>query len=295
MKILSRLFKSKRKPVRRSQKVFQSTWKRQVGIGVILTCLIGLIVTGVWYGSRIEALTITQVEVVGGETIAHDEVRRLADELLVGSYYRLVPKQFAWTYPRQTITDRILRLERIKNVAVDRTDGTTIQIVFEEYVPFALWCEGLESAACAFLDRSGYAFTIAPELTGAAFIRYVQLDEEMGIQKQVFEREVLDQTTELIDVAKNQLDINIIGVIQKSETEIEYHIAGGGVIKTSRDITAQDTFDNLLTVLESAQFTHLEPGNFQYIDLRFGNKVYVKEEVTLDEQNVASSSATSTL
>ena len=278
MKISSRLFKSKRKPARRSQKAAENTWKRQVGIGVMLTCIIGLILTGVWYGSRVESLTINTIEVVGGETIARDEVRRLTDELLVGSYYRLVPKQFAFTYPKQTITDRIMRLERVKNVLVERLDGTTLQIVFEEYKPFALWCESLESTSCAFLDRSGYAFTMAPELTGAAFIRYVVVDEELETGKQVFDRSILDQATEFTEAASDQLSLNVIGVIQTSVVELEYHLAGGGIIRTSRDVTAQDTFENLLTVLESTQFDHLEPGNFEYIDLRFGNKVYVKEE-----------------
>ena len=140
MKITSRVGKNKRKVGKRNQKAFESNWKRQVGIGVILTCCIGLIITGIWYGSRVQSLTITAVEVVGGETIPHEEVRRLADEVLIGSYYRLVPKQFALTYPKTAITDRIKRLERVKNVQVERTSGTTLQIVFEEYTPAALWC-----------------------------------------------------------------------------------------------------------------------------------------------------------
>ena len=238
-----------------------------------------------------QSLTIATVEVVGGETIPHEEVRRLADEVLAGSYYRLVPKQFALTYPKTAIIDRIKRLERVKNVQVERTDGTTLQIVFEEYTPAALWCTSLTSPDCAFIDHTGYAFTSAPELTGAALIRYVKTDTELAIGSQAFSPDTLDTAAEFIVAIAEQLDINIIGVVQASAVELEYHAAGGGMIRTSGDFTAQDTFENLLTVLESEEFSHLEPGNFEYIDLRFGNKVYVKEESV---EVAATSSATTT-
>jgi hypothetical protein len=40
---------------------------------------------------------------------------------------------------------------------------------------------------------------------------------------------------------------------------------------------AVETLSNLETILASGTFTHLKPGNFQYVDLRFGSKVFVNE------------------
>jgi hypothetical protein len=61
-----------------------------------------------------------------------------------------------------------------------------------------------------------------------------------------------------------------------------YHIAGGGIIKVTTRMTTAETLSNLKTILDSKEFSHLEPGNFKYIDLRYGNKVFVNEE--MDEE-----------
>ena len=65
-------------------------------------------------------------------------------------------------------------------------------------------------------------------------------------------------------------------------------IVGGGEFKVSLKQPAKETVDNLLTVLGSEQFAHLTPGNFDYIDLRFGSKVFVNEE-TIDRGETGSS------
>ena len=45
--------------------------------------------------------------------------------------------------------------------------------------------------------------------------------------------------------------------------------------------SGEDTLSNLDTILLSEDFTDITPGSFRYIDLRFGNKVFVNrtEEV----------------
>jgi hypothetical protein len=53
--------------------------------------------------------------------------------------------------------------------------------------------------------------------------------------------------------------------------------------------------NNLMAVISSPDFSHLKPGNFQYIDLRYGNKVFVNEEevVVPEEFDVVSTSTSS--
>lgn len=262
---------------RRTQK--RSGLRRQIGVGVLLILVISLVLTAVWYGTRIARLTIIEIEVIGGETIDHTVLEELAEQSLVGTYYRLVPKQFAYTYPREVITERIKRLERVRNVEVKRVSGQKLLIVFEEYVPVALWCETLESTECLFLDHTGYAFAPAPKLQGGAFLRYSDVAEPVKIGVQPFDKEFIARTNNLVIATYDQLGLNIRQVIKTGPQEVEYHIAGGGVVKVSLLVSAEDTFENLATILGSKEFEHLAPGNFQYIDLRFGNKVFVNEEI----------------
>lgn len=268
----------------------------QVGIGLVLLLITAALVTGIWYGSRVERLTISEVEIIGGETIPHDTIRQMADETLTGSYYQLVPKRFAWTYPEEEIVARISRVERIKNVSVERVSGRKVVIAFEEYVPVALWCASLDTQECLFLDHTGYAFAPAPKLQGAAFLRYSDTNSEVTVATDAFAGDFIDRTSELVAAAYNELGLNIRQVVKTGPEDVEYYVAGGGVIKASLRIPAQETFENLVTILESKEFAHLEPGNFKYIDLRFGNKVFVNEEVapTSDDNGATTSPATTT-
>lgn len=47
---------------------------RQIIIGVLILSFFGLLITTVWFSTRIESLTISTVDVSGGETIPHTEV-----------------------------------------------------------------------------------------------------------------------------------------------------------------------------------------------------------------------------
>lgn len=258
---------------------------RQIVFGVLLVVLVVLLGTGIWYGTRIKALTIENVEVIGGETINHDRIEEIAEESLKGTYYRLVPRAFAWTYPRHEIENRISEVERIKNVHVERTARKQLSVVFEEYHPFALWCQPADEgglaldSACLFLDRNGYAFAYAPKLDGGAFVRFSEHGRMPEIKTEGFPGDFVRTTESFIKQAYDEVGINIIQVEKSGEDEVTYHIAGGGELKTTLRMMPEETIENLEVVLSSEEFGHIEPGNFQYIDLRYGNKIFVNEEL----------------
>lgn len=291
MQFLSRFKRSKSRLKKRSAnpKIFLI---RQIVFGVLLLALLAGIGTGVWYGTRVEALTIQSIEIIGGETVDIEKVRVLAETELVGEYYHLIPKRFAFTYPRQKIHEAILAIDRVKNVLVDRTSGTDLVIVFEEHSPFALWCEHIDSKECLFLDRQAFAFGLAPKLQGGAFLRFSETGVVPQKNQVAFSAEFIQSTTAFIERVYATLGLNIIHVEKTSDEELVYYLAGGGTLKVSGRLSLEDTLENLTTILTSEAFDHLEPGNFQYIDLRYGNKVFVNEE--LESEVSTSTASTST-
>lgn len=252
---------------------------KQLAIGFGLFVLIGLIVTGIWYGTRLTALTISTVDVVGGETIPHEVIRDIAEIHLDGVYLHLIPHRFAWLYPHDLIADAILRTERVKHVRVERSSGTVLAVAFEEYRPFALWCPGIDSNECFFLDREGYSFASAPRLDGGAFLRFSIDGVSPEANTQPFEATFIRDMTTFVSRVYDELGFNIIEVTKVAEDELVYHVAGGGQIKVSLRMSHDETYENLVTLLRSEQFGHLSPGHFAYIDLRYGNKVFVHEGV----------------
>ncbi len=263
---------------------------KQLAVGASLFSLVGLIVAGLWYGTRIKMLTITEVSVSGGETIPHDLVKKITSETLVGSYIGIIPRSFAWWYPQEEILSKISEIPRMKNPVVTRDSRTSLAIQFDEYEPYALWCKERLSEDCLFVDKAGYAFTAAPKLSGGAFLRYRTLGRDMLVGTTLAERHDLDTMEKFVDLVDLNLKFRVTQIETDTAGDVFYILSGGGEFKATLRDDATKVFDNLRTILASKEFSDIRPGNFQYIDLRFGNKVFVNEEVG----GVGSSSVSST-
>ncbi len=267
---------------------------RQIIVGVLIATFFGLLTSSVWFATRVNALTIDTITVRGGETIQHSEVESVVRAQIDGSYMKLVPRAFAFTYPHENIVAEVNKVHRIKNVSVVRSGGNELLVEFDEYVPHALWCKNSESAGCFFLDENGYSFAPAPTLEGGSFLRFVSIAKDPSEHVQAFPEEEYKRVHELTQkfaaakwfVSKAEID---------AASDAFLTIVDGGLFKVSLKQSADETVSNLLTVLGSENFTHIKPGNFEYIDLRFGSKVFVNE-VTIDKNasSTASEPATST-
>ena len=263
---------------------------RQFLIGGVWFLALALLCAAMWYGTRLEMFTITNVEVDGGETISHEAVHDLVEDELQGEYYRLVPKRFSMTYPEETIISKVKALPRVKNVTLEKKRHQTLALHISEYYPFALWCDSPESTSsnpCYFLDVEGYSFIEAPPLNGSSMLRYFDTNSTPGAGQQPFNTAFMNSTSRFAIAIGKDLGFGTVYVERVSEEEVDYHIAGGGILKTTVLQDVDETIENLSAVLGTEEFAHLAPGNFKYIDLRFGSKIFINEET-------ASSTAAST-
>lgn len=250
---------------------------RQIGIGVLVISFFALLITGIWYGTRIESLTIATVEVEGGETINLEEVKTKVEQVLEGEYLGLVPRRFAWFYPESEIVSAVTATERIKNIVINRDSGTNLKVNFDEYTPQALWCKSVEQLECVYLDETGYAFGHTPQLIGGSFLRFVKTGEDPTIGTSVTNAQTLANISSLVEkLAEHEWFVSYVEIDQVDDIFLK--IVEGGELKVTAAEDPAMTVDNLLVILSSEEFKHIHPGNFQYIDLRFGNKVFVNEQ-----------------
>ncbi len=262
---------------------------KQIGIGLLALSVVALLITAIWHGTRLAGVTINKIVVEGGETVDHGVVTAVAEDALNGEYLGLIPKRFAWLYPKTALIEALDQLDRVHNVVVERVSGTEINIAFDEYVPRALWCASVQGDKCLFLDKEGYAFAEAPTLSGGSFVRFVisgtepQLDTVVasGTSAQPFETSLTLVTL----LADQSWHVSHVELDQVGDAFLK--VVDGGEFKVSLNDDPTKTVENLLVVLASEEFAHLAPGNFQYIDLRFGNKVFVNEEIAAPEEEAA--------
>jgi cell division septal protein FtsQ len=251
---------------------------RQVIFATLILGAILFVMTLIWYGTRLSWLTIATITITGGETINHAVVKAAVDETLAGDYVGLVPRRFAWTYPEAEIIERVALIPRVKNPTVRRESGTEITINFEEYIPHALWCQGRASDECYFIDEAGYAFVRAPKLEGGTFPRFHTIGTEAQERTTMIPEADLRAIEALREALSNELSLPIAFVETDIVRDVFLGVAGGGEIKATLRMSPEETVSNLKSILASKEFSDIKPGSFQYIDLRFGNKVFINEE-----------------
>lgn len=254
---------------------------RNLAIGAGLFVLLGAALWGLWHIVRLPSLTITGVVVTGGETVSNQVVQDVVEEELTGSYMGFIPRSFVATYPKKDVVSEVNNIERIKKSKVHR-EGSVVWVEFIEYMPDALWCDdraavvGSSTPGCFFLDDEGYAFAEAPALSGSSYIRFIQSSKEAELGVFYTNSDTLQRLIQ-IDSLFADMNWSIKEFTQDAVGDVYVQLSGGSELRISLNQEPEQTVQNLHTILETAEYRHLSPGNFKYIDLRFGNKVFVNE------------------
>ncbi len=261
----------------------------QIARGVGFVLVVTLMITGVYHLTRLPALTITTVTVAGGETIDAAVVTAIVEEQLAGTYGKLIPKRFFLFYPQGAIIQAVEEVERIRDVIVLHTSFTELSVTYGEHAPFALWCALGPSEVCYFVNERGFAFAPAPQLTGGSFIRF-KTPETPTEKATVLPFDDFWNVVTMSTLLGEQ-GLFVQNVEVDAAGDAYYGLTTGGELRASLRDPAATVAANLATILQAEAFAPLAAGDFHYIDLRFGNKVYVSEE---DVALTVASSSTST-
>jgi hypothetical protein len=290
-KTVLRLKKS-RIPMRFSRKQYHSSrlLKRQRKIlllrsaaaAVFSVAIVGLLS---WLSFN-EYISISSIEVEGNSVLTKGEIIALAQARLDGEYFFLFSRRNTILYPRAGIKEAILSAhKRVHEVEVRTTGFTSAKIILKERSPYALWCEGrtvdgISGEHCYFLDTDGYIYANAPDFTGNAFFKYfgaLSLEDKSVIGSQFLaarEFKALDA------IRLSFSDFHPLGkavalrVLPGEDAELSFE--SGGKLLFLRKGKPVELLANVKSIFESDVFEGRNVDFLDYIDLRFGNKVYFK-------------------
>jgi hypothetical protein len=245
--------------------------------GLAVFTVVGLLITAIWHGTRVESLTLKTVTVTGNETIPEREIEKAVELVLDGTYLGLVPRAFTWLYPETEVLTALHAIPRVKTVTLEQSETSTLSVAITEYEPDALWCNTESENECLFLDETGYAFASAPNLTGGSLLRYFMLQSKPERGVNPFAAGDYQATKDFVAglastgwfVSTVEIDVvrdAFFTLVPSSEIKITLVDEVGAPLRY------------IETLRGSAEYSHLTPGNFQYLDLRFGAKVFVNEE-----------------
>ncbi len=287
---VARSFQGRRAPDRRR--------RRRILRLLVCGVVAGGLLTGLWYGTRAPAVTIQTVSVSGGVTVDTDQVKQEVGSLLSGRYLFLIPKRFSYFYPHDAIVHAIAQLPRVASVEVTRTSLATLSVALTEYFPTALWCPlatiaDMPDDGCLFVSKEGFTFAPASSLRGTVLLRYRTEGRTPQIGTTFATAAYLQATERFAHALLERHGMFVTAITETKGDDVQYQLRGGGALLVARDADIQKVFDTLEAILSSQKFAHLKAGKFIYIDLRFGDKVFVKEtEALAPVSGEATSSAT---
>ena len=226
--------------------------------------------------THVPHIDIEEVSVLGAETVSEREILATAEQKISGRYGFLFSKSNIALFPAGSIEKTILKsMARVKEVNVSRTGLSSVAVSVSERKPYAVWCgRSLDlKEGCLFLDKDGVLFTEAPTFTGNVYFQYYGPTELEPIGTQFLsKREFAKLDSFRHDLTKISVDAVAMTIIDDNDAEILTSKGNAIYFKIEDDNLV--LLENLDSVLRSDAFD--ASGSVDYIDLRFGNKVYFK-------------------
>jgi hypothetical protein len=246
---------------------------------------------GLSYLSKWEKLNIKTVEVSGNRAVDSLLVERAVQEQISGYYLWFFPKSNFFIYPKAKIkSDLEDKFKTFQDISLNLQGAQKIQIKVSERVGRYTWCgaelpaEASTQYKCYFMDAEGYIFGEAPYFSGDVYLRFFGKGSEG-------EKFYPDIFSKLLSFRKSieEIGLKAPSLLVKDDGDIELYLSSSVsfdaaltsapkiIFKTNSD------FDKLIENLQAALDTDPLKSDFknkrsslEYIDLRFGNKVYYR-------------------
>jgi len=221
---------------------------------------------------------VKSISITGNIIIPANDVIKIAEESLAGKYFRVFPRDNIFLISKKDILKNLgAGIPRIKTVRLEREffDGLSLRITERENK--ALLCEKED---CAAVDEDGFVFEKSPYISGGIILKFFDQRNseeneplELALGKNILLRA---QFKKIMDFAKliPKSGNEVVKIILKKEDIYEFYTEEGWQILTNVKNEPSQTFANLMTTLNFE--VKEKRKKLDYVDLRFGNKVYYK-------------------
>lgn len=250
----------------------------------------GIALSALVYVPHIPQLQIEVIEVEGMDAKTALEIQAFAADTLAGTVGGVVPRRMFFAVGSTRLAERIGReFPKLKEVQVRKRFPDSLTIQASERELFAILCNDKErdtlsastpSAStlvkCAYLDADGIAYSAAPVFAGRLILKIRTDFEKITIGREVFAPALIEKFRFITSALASKMGIAVEWFELSERVPSEFRVATADGL--SLFFRVEDEYENAFRVL--GRVLQDEIGDrreeVDYIDLRFGNKVFYK-------------------
>jgi len=244
---------------------------------LLLAVALAVVLIGLFAGaSHLPFLQISGVALSGNRTLASTTLTAFVEEKLEGAYWYIFPKRNIFLYPKREIRDALLAEHPLLSAAeVHAQDFQTIAVQVVEREPRALWCD----SGCYFMDETGAVYAPAPSFSSPVYASYHGALSGGKWPKQYLAPESFSALAALVDAVVRELAAEeLSGVYVDRAGDVSMRFASGFELRFVLGDSEGDIFERFTLALTAEPFAGKSMSEFEYLDLRFGDKLYYKQK-----------------
>ncbi len=228
-------------------------------------------------------LKIQKISIAGNSSLSTEKILIEVSSYLNSKTLFIFPRNNILILPKETISNNLLsQFPRIGEVSLEKNFPDSISVKIRERKQEALFCIDKE---CAFIDEDGFVFEKAPYFSGDVYLKFFNEREDVDVgnlvsdssdRKLSFQLILQEQFKKLIEF-KNLVpreNIKVSKVVLKKEEIYEIYTDEKWYILLNEKNDAKISYENLKITLDAKIKENRQ--KLEYIDLRFGNKVFYK-------------------
>ncbi len=248
---------------------------RMIGVLATIVALVAAAYGASW-ASYLPKFSVQDIRVTGANEVSTNLLHAYIETKLHDGQYAFFSRSNIFLYPRNAIERAIVEyFPRIKSAKVSRESllATAITVSIEERGTFAKWCNKEE---CYFLGENGFIFApstpVAPTLSPYLFRGGIS-STTSAIGQQYLPGNFAGVLALLERLG--QTGFSPSEVVAKDDQDFSIRLQEGFEIRVSYGADVGALVKNLELILTSEPLKGSKD-ELEYVDLRFGNRVYYK-------------------
>lgn len=248
--------------------------------GAIILLITAFFVGGV-YLSRLPAWQVNKVEITGEETLHPEELKVKVRQAVSGNFALLFPRA-SFPLINKSKLASLLKKEfpKIAEVEIEKEFPDQILITVRERKIWGILCNDLHEARqvtrCAYVDTYGFGIEEAPDTVGSLILKIKTDFKEILPGSQILDPELAQKMMLLEEQTQKSARAGAIGFSYAENNPKEVVLETDEIFRLIFLLEGDlnNTFEVLKRVLEEE--IKEKRSRLDYIDLRFGNKVFYK-------------------